>query len=90
MKDWYNPKENKYSKKQIELWMSQCSKVTRIENEKEDKKFGLSNYPFGQQNDRPNYYYTQDIFSDGQGITGYMKKRKKSKNARIRKIKKTT
>jgi len=51
--------------------------------------FMISNYPFGKKNDRPNYYYTQDIFGDGQGITGRMKKRKK-KNVRIRKIKKTT
>jgi hypothetical protein len=49
----------------------------------------ISNYPFGKKNDRPNYYYTQDVYSYGQGITGRMKKRKK-KNARIRKIKKTT
>ena len=36
----------------------------------------ISNYPFGKKNDRPNYYYTQDVFGDGQGITGRMKKRK--------------
>jgi hypothetical protein len=49
----------------------------------------ISNYPFGKKNDRPNYYYTQDIFGDGQGITGRMKKRK-NKNVKIRKIKKAT
>ena len=49
----------------------------------------ISNYPFGKKNDRPNYYYTQDVYSDGQGITGQVKKRKK-KNVRIHKIKKTT
>ena len=48
-----------------------------------------NNYPFGKKNDRSNYYYTQDVYSGGQGITGRMKKRKK-KNVRIRKIKKTT
>ena len=53
-------------------------------------KLKINNYPFGKKNDRPNYYYTQDVYSDGQGITGKMKKRKKSKNVRIRKIKKTT
>ena len=50
----------------------------------------ISNYPFGKKNDRPNYYYTQDVYSDGQGITGCMKKRKQNKNVRIRKIKKVT
>ena len=50
----------------------------------------ISNYPFGKKNNRPNYYYTQDVFGDGQGITGRMKKRKKIKNARIYKIKKAT
>ena len=50
----------------------------------------ISNYPFGKKNDRPNYYYTQDVYSDGQGITGQIKKRKKIKNARIHKIKKAT
>ena len=35
----------------------------------------ISNYPFGKKNDRPNYYYTQDVYSDGQGITGQIKKR---------------
>ena len=49
----------------------------------------ISNYPFGKKNDRPNYYYTQDVYSDRQGITGQVKKRKK-KNVRIRKIKKVT
>jgi len=50
----------------------------------------ISNYPFGKKNDRPNYYYTQDVYSDGQGITGRIKKRKQNKNVRIRKIKKVT
>ena len=49
----------------------------------------ISNYPFGKKNDRPNYYYTQDVYSDAQGITGQVKKRK-NKNVRIRKIKKVT
>ena len=49
----------------------------------------ISNYPFGKKNNRPNYYYTQDIFGDGQGITGRMKKRK-NKNVKICKIKKAT
>ena len=38
-------------------------------------KLKINNYPFGKKNDRPNYYYTQDIFGDGQGITGRMKKK---------------
>ena len=42
----------------------------------------ISNYPFGKKNDRPNYYYTQDVYSDGQGITGQVKKRKKKKNGK--------
>ena len=49
----------------------------------------ISNYPFGKKNDRPNYYYTQDIFGDGQGITGRIKKRK-NKNVKICKIKTVT
>ena len=48
----------------------------------------ISNYPFGKKNDRPNYYYTQDIFGDGQGITGRMKKRKQNKNEKKNKNKK--
>ena len=47
----------------------------------------ISNYPFGKKNNRPNYYYTQDIFGDGQGITGRMKKRK-NKNEKKNKNKK--
>jgi len=51
----------------------------------------ISDYPFGKNTKSPDYYYTQNIYSDrGKGITGKMKKRKKSKNARIHKIKKTT
>ena len=57
--------------------------------EKNEEWSDFNNYPFGKKNDRPNYYYTQDVFGDGQGITGRMKKRKK-KNVRIRKIKKVT
>ena len=51
----------------------------------------ISDYPFGKDTKSPDYYYTQNIYSDrGKGITGRMKKRKKIKNARIYKIKKTT
>ena len=50
----------------------------------------ISNYPFGKKNNRPNYYYTQDVYSDGQGITGRMKKRKQNKNVKIRKNKTNT
>jgi len=50
----------------------------------------ISDYPFGKNTKSPDYYYTQNIYSDrGKGITG-MKKRKQKKNVRIRKIKKTT
>ena len=50
----------------------------------------ISNYPFGKDTKSPDYYYTQNIYSDrGKGITGKMKKRK-NKNVRIRKIKKAT
>jgi len=48
----------------------------------------ISNYPFGKKNDRPNYYYTQDVYSDGQGITGQIKKRKQNKNEKKNKNKK--
>ena len=57
--------------------------------EKNEECNDFTKYPFGKKNDRHNYYYTQDVYSDGQGITGQVKKRKK-KNVRIRKIKKTT
>ena len=51
----------------------------------------ISNYPFGKNTKSPDYYYTQNVYSDrGKGITGKMKKRKQNKNVRIRKIKKTT
>ena len=51
----------------------------------------ISNYPFGKNTKSPDYYYTQNIYSDrGKGITGKMKKRKQNINVRIRKIKKTT
>ncbi len=38
----------------------------------------ISNYPFGRDTKSPDYYFTQDIFGDGAGITGRKKKRKKS------------
>ena len=38
----------------------------------------ISNYPFGKNNESPNYYLTQDIYGDGSGITGRKKKRKKN------------
>ena len=38
----------------------------------------ISNYPFGRDTKSPNYYFTQDIFSDGSGITGRKKKNKKN------------
>jgi hypothetical protein len=38
----------------------------------------ISNYPFGRDTKSPNYYFTQDIFSDGSGITGHKKKNKKN------------
>ena len=50
----------------------------------------ISDYPFGKNTKSPDYYYTQDVYSDGQGITGRIKKRKQNKNVRIRKIKKVT
>jgi hypothetical protein len=57
--------------------------------EKNEEWNDFNNYPFGKDTKSPDYYYTQDIFGDGQGITGRMKKRK-NKNVKIRKIKKTT
>ena len=58
---------------------------------KKGLKLKISNYPFGKDTKSPDYYYTQNVYSDrGKGITGKMKKRKKKKNARIYKIKKTT
>jgi len=38
----------------------------------------ISNYPFGKNTESPNYYFTQDIYGDGSGITGRKKKRKKN------------
>ena len=57
--------------------------------EKNEEWNDFNNYPFGKDTKSPDYYYTQDIVGDGQGITGRMKKRK-NKNVKIRKIKKTT
>jgi hypothetical protein len=48
----------------------------------------ISNYPFGKNTKSPDYYYTQNIYSDrGNGITGKMKKRK-NKNEKKNKNKK--
>ncbi len=38
----------------------------------------ISNYPFGRHTKSPDYYYTQDVFGDGAGITGRKKKIKKT------------
>ena len=38
----------------------------------------ISNYPFGRDTKSPNYYFTQNIFSDGSGITDRKKKNKKN------------
>ena len=38
----------------------------------------ISNYPFGRDTKSPDYYFTQDIYVDGAGITGRKKKRKKN------------
>ncbi len=38
----------------------------------------ISNYPFGRDTKSPDYYFTQDIFGDGAGITGRKKKNKKN------------
>jgi len=38
----------------------------------------ISNYPFGKNTESTNYYFTQDIYGDGSGITGRKKKRKKN------------
>jgi len=38
----------------------------------------ISNYPFGRDTKSPDYYFTQDIFSDGSGITGRKKRIKKT------------
>ena len=62
---------------------------TNINDTVKEMEMHECKYPFGKKNDRPNYYYTQDVYSDGQGITGQIKKRK-NKNVRIHKIKKTT
>ena len=57
---------------------------------KKGLKLKINNYPFGKNTKSPDYYYTQNVYSDrGKGITGKMKKRK-NKNVRIRKIKKAT
>ena len=37
----------------------------------------ISNYPFGRDTKSPEYYFTQDIYGDGSGITGRKKKNKK-------------
>ena len=37
----------------------------------------ISNYPFGRDTKSPEYYFTQDIFGDGAGITGRKKNKKK-------------
>jgi len=38
----------------------------------------ISNYPFGRDTKSPDYYFTQDVFKDGSGITGHKKKNKKN------------
>ena len=38
----------------------------------------ISNYPFGKDTSSPDYYFTQDIYGDGAGITGRKKKNKKN------------
>lgn len=38
----------------------------------------ISNYPFGRDTKSPDYYFTQDIYMDGAGITGRKKKNKKN------------
>ena len=38
----------------------------------------ISNYPFGRDTKSPDYYFTQDIYGDGSGITGRKKKNKKN------------
>ena len=38
----------------------------------------ISNFPFGRDTKSPDYYFTQDIYGDGSGITGRKKKRKKN------------
>jgi len=38
----------------------------------------ISNYPFGRDTKSPDYYFTQDVYKDGSGITGHKKKNKKN------------
>ena len=38
----------------------------------------ISNYPFGKDTKSPDYYFTQDVYKDGSGITGHKKKNKKN------------
>ena len=38
----------------------------------------ISDFPFGKNTESPDYYFTQDIYRDGLGITGRKKKRKKN------------
>lgn len=38
----------------------------------------INNFPFGKNIKSPDYYYTQDIYGDGAGITGRKKKNKKN------------
>ena len=45
----------------------------------------ISDYPFGKNTKSPDYYYTQNIYSDrGKGITGKMKKRKNKNEKKIK------
>ena len=38
----------------------------------------INNFPFGKNIKSSDYYYTQDIYGDGAGITGRKKKNKKN------------
>ena len=40
-------------------------------------KKNISNFPFGKNTSSPDYYFTQDIYGDGSGITGRKKNKKK-------------
>jgi hypothetical protein len=37
----------------------------------------INNYPFGKNTKSPNFYYTQDVYGKGAGITGRKKRVKK-------------
>ena len=49
-------------------------------------KKNISNFPFGKNTSSPEYYFTQDIYGDGSGITGRKKKNKKKFVSKQKKV----